>query len=278
MLPWHHRKTLQQSENALQGWASRNAFRFAASCTFHCTPTQSPENATLRISDTPASWGINEIPGAVVAFTYLPQGAHQCTKDSVQGGSQSHLGGCTLELGRGQRHSTDAVPDYCSFQEELWMYCVWHIIQYRQFDRIQNAGLRLVLGAFCTSHVSSIYTETNEAPLEERQLKLSWIIWKLVPALTTQHTMHTRYLYLGQMEKEEWPDPGTTHPGDGLIEKVSKCMITREEAQAKFRKYCHAQGPPDDVYPDGPKINESWGSSGHQLPFPELWEDLLPAV
>ena len=31
----------------------------------------------------------------------------------------------------------------------------------------------LPLGAFCTSPVSSLYTEANEAPLEERRLKLS---------------------------------------------------------------------------------------------------------
>ena len=43
----------------------------------------------------------------------------------------------------------------------------------RQLDSIHNSGLRLTLGAFCTSPVSSLYTETNEAPLEERRLKLS---------------------------------------------------------------------------------------------------------
>ena len=43
----------------------------------------------------------------------------------------------------------------------------------RQLDSIHNSGLRLELGAFCTSPVSSLYTETNEAPLEERRLKLS---------------------------------------------------------------------------------------------------------
>ena len=43
----------------------------------------------------------------------------------------------------------------------------------RQLDSIQNFGLRLALGAFCTSPVSSLYTEANEAPLEERRLKLS---------------------------------------------------------------------------------------------------------
>ena len=43
----------------------------------------------------------------------------------------------------------------------------------RQLDSIHNYGLRLALGAFCTSPVSSLYTEANEAPLEERRLKLS---------------------------------------------------------------------------------------------------------
>ena len=35
----------------------------------------------------------------------------------------------------------------------------------RQLDGIHNTGLRLALGAFCTSPVSSLYTEANEAPL-----------------------------------------------------------------------------------------------------------------
>ena len=45
--------------------------------------------------------------------------------------------------------------------------------QLRQLDSIHNSGLRLALGTFCTSPVSSLYTEANEAPLEERRLKLS---------------------------------------------------------------------------------------------------------
>ena len=54
-----------------------------------------------------------------------------CAKDSVQGGSQSHPCDCTLDVGRGQRHITDAVPDHCSLQARLWMYCVWHCIPYQ---------------------------------------------------------------------------------------------------------------------------------------------------
>ena len=43
----------------------------------------------------------------------------------------------------------------------------------RQLDTIHNSGLRLAFGAFCTSPVSSLYTEANGAPLEECQIKLS---------------------------------------------------------------------------------------------------------
>ena len=42
-----------------------------------------------------------------------------------------------------------------------------------QLDNIHNSGLRLALGAFCTSPISSLFTEANETPLEERRLKLS---------------------------------------------------------------------------------------------------------
>ena len=46
-----------------------------------------------------------------------------------------------------------------------------------------------------------------------------------------------------------------------LIEGVSKFMISREEAQAKFREYHDAQGPHDEVYTDGSKINERVGAA-----------------
>ena len=59
--------------------------------------------------------------------------------------------------------------------------------------------------------------------------------------------------------------PPGTHEYDpkkhSLIEGVSKCMITREEAQAKFKEYRDAQGPHDEVYTDGSKINERVGAA-----------------
>ena len=42
-----------------------------------------------------------------------------------------------------------------------------------QLDSVHNSGLRLALGASCTSPISSLYRDANEAPLEERGLKLS---------------------------------------------------------------------------------------------------------
>ena len=42
-----------------------------------------------------------------------------------------------------------------------------------------------------------------------------------------------------------------------LIEGVSKCMISREEAQAKFNEYHEAQGSHDEVYTDGSKMNKA---------------------
>ena len=58
--------------------------------------------------------------------------------------------------------------------------------------------------------------------------------------------------------------PGT-HEYDperhSLIEGVSKFMITREEARAKFHEYHNALGPHDEVYTDGSKINERVGAA-----------------
>ena len=110
-LPWHHRH-LQQAVNAIQEWTTRNGLRFAAyKCkVVHFTALRykaqrhPPPRHNQDQWHTSASWEINKIPWAVVGYTPLLQRAHQCTKDSAQGGSQSHPSGCTLEVGRGQRH------------------------------------------------------------------------------------------------------------------------------------------------------------------------------
>ena len=59
--------------------------------------------------------------------------------------------------------------------------------------------------------------------------------------------------------------PPGTHEYDperhSLTEGVSKVMITREEARAKFHEYHNALGPHDEVYTDGSKINERVGAA-----------------
>ena len=172
----------------------------------------------------------------------------------------------------------------------------------RQLDSIHNAGVRLALGAFCTSPVSSMYTEANEAPLEECQLKLSMHYYLKNRACTDNPAHHALHEFDPMIRDLYFPRPnrrgGMTRPSTqpiglkleetmtsaeieielvvfplrtpsfppgtheydpkkhNLIEEGSKCMITREEAQAKFREYHDAQGPHDEVYTNGSKINE----------------------
>ena len=65
----------------------------------------------------------------MVGFALLLQKAHQCAKDSMQADLQSHPSGCTV--GMGQRHTSDAVPNHCSFQTRLQTYRVWHSMKYK---------------------------------------------------------------------------------------------------------------------------------------------------
>ena len=46
-----------------------------------------------------------------------------------------------------------------------------------------------------------------------------------------------------------------------LIEGVSKCMISRQEAQAQFNEFHEAHGSHDEVYTDGSKMNERVGAA-----------------
>ena len=176
----------------------------------------------------------------------------------------------------------------------------------RQLDSIHNSGLTLALGAFCTSSISSLYTEANETPLEERRLKLSMHYYLKTRACvdnTAYHALHefdraTRDLHTPQPNRRggmtrppapaiglkveaamasaeinaEWvcslgtPSfPLGTHDYDlkrhDLTERVSECMISREEAQAKFNEYHEVQGSYDEVYTDGSKMNERMGAA-----------------
>ena len=92
-------------------------------------------------------------------------------KYPVQGGPQSHLGGSTLDVWKGDRHHPGAMLYWVIVHFELDYGCIlygtaWNTKQL-QLDSIHNSGLRLALGAFCNNSLSSLYTEANKAPLEE---------------------------------------------------------------------------------------------------------------
>ena len=176
----------------------------------------------------------------------------------------------------------------------------------RQLDSIHNSGLRLALGAFCTSPGSSLYTEANEAPLEERRLKLSMHYYLKTRACIDSPAHHALHEF--DQTNRDWYAPrpngrgGMTRPPASpvglkaeeamasaeinaelvcpqrtpnfppgthnydpkrhdLIEGVSKCMISGQEAQAKFNEYHEAQGSHDEVYTDGSKMNERVGAA-----------------
>ena len=176
----------------------------------------------------------------------------------------------------------------------------------RQLDSIHNSGLKLALGAFRTSPMSSLYTEANEAPLDERRLKLSMYYYLNTRACIdnpAHHALHeydwtTRDLYaprpngrggmtrppartVGFKVEETMTFAGSnaglvcplrtpnfppgTHDYDprrhDFIEGVSKSMISRQEAQAKFSEYHEAQGSHDEVYTDCSKMKERLGAA-----------------
>ena len=176
----------------------------------------------------------------------------------------------------------------------------------RQLDSIHNSGLRLALGAFCTSSISSLYTEANETPLEECRLKLSMHYYLKIRACVDNPAYHALHEFDHTIRDLHAPRPnrrgGMTRPPapaiglkveaamasaeinvelvcplgtprfppgmhdydpkrHDLIEGVSKCMISREETQAKFNEYREAQGSHDEVYTDGSKMNERVGAA-----------------
>ena len=49
--------------------------------------------------------------------------------------------------------------------------------------------------------------------------------------------------------------------GHDLIEGISKCMISGQEAQAKFNEFREALGSYDEVFTDGFKMNERVGAA-----------------
>ena len=304
---------LQQAVNAIEEWATRNGFRFAAhKCkVIHFTAPRSRAqrppivrigNTLLPVEESTKFLGLWW--DSQLSFKkHISVLKTQCKEALNLIRVVAHLkwGGDRDTLLMLYRAIVRSKLDYGCI-----VYGTASNTNLRQLDSVHNSGLRLALGAFCTSPVSSLYTEANEAPLEERRLKLSMHYYVKIRACTdspAHHALHefdrtTRDLYAprpngrGGMTRPPAPPiglkveeamtsaeinaelvcplrtpnfPPGTHDYDpkrhDLIEGVSKCMISRQEAQAKFNEFREALGSHDEVYTDGSKMNERVGAA-----------------
>ena len=187
-----YRRQWMQFKNRRQGMASSLQPTNAKLC-ISLHPDLGLRDPLQDWQHSSASGGVNGVPWAVVGLTPLIHKAHQCAKDTVQGGSQPHPSDCSFEMGRGQRYTSEAVLGHCSLQVGCIVYGIASNIDLRQLDSIHNFGMRLALGTFCTSPVSSLCTEASEAPLEERRLKLSMSYYMKTCACIdnpAHHAMH----------------------------------------------------------------------------------------
>ena len=304
---------LQQAVNSIQEWATRNGFRFAAhKCkVIHFTAPRSRAQRPpiVRIGNTLLP--VEES----TKFLGLWWDSHLSFKKHIsvlktQCKEALNLIRVVAHLKWGGDRDTLLMLYRAIVRSKFDYGCIVYgtasNTNLRQLDSIHNSGLRLALGAFCTSPVSSLYTEANEAPLEERRLKLSMHYYVKTRACIdnpAHHALHefdrtTRDLYAprpngrGGMTRPRAPPigleieeamtsaeinaelvcplrtpnfPPGTHDYDpkrhDLIEGVSKCMISRQEAQAKFNEFLEALGSHDEVYTDGSKMNEKVGAA-----------------
>ena len=303
---------LQQAIKAIQEWATRNGFRFAAhKCKvvhFTAPRYKAQRPPKIRISDTLLP--VEES----TKFLGLWWDSHLSFKEHIsalktQCKEALNLIRVVAHLKWGGDRDTLLMLYRtivrCKLDYGCIVYGTASNTNLRQLDSIHNTRLRLALGAFCTRPVSSMYMEANEAPLEERRLKLSMNYYLKTRGCTdnpAHHALHefdptTRDLYLprpngkggmtrppaipiGLKVEEAMTSaeidietvcplktptfPPGTHEYDpkrhSLIEGVSKCMITIEEAQAKFREYHDAQRL-HEVNTDGSKIDERVGAA-----------------
>ena len=304
---------LQQAVNVIKEWATRNGFKFAAhKCkVVHFTSSRSKVQRlpNMRIVNTPLP--VEES----MKFLGLWWDSHLSFKKHIsvlktQCKEALNLMRVVAHLKWGGDRDTLLMLYRAIVCSKLDYGCIVYgtasNTNLRQLYSIHNSGLRLALGMFCTSPVSSLYTEANEAPLEERRLKLSMHYYVKTRACIdnpAHHALHkfdrtTRDLYAprpngrGGMTRPPAPPiglkveeamtsaeinaelvcplrtpnfPPGTHDYDpkrhDLIEGVSKCMISGQEAQAKFNEFREAQGSHDEVFTDGSKMNKRVGAA-----------------
>ena len=179
-LPGHHWETFAAGSYAIQEWATGNGFIFGAhKCkvlhfTAPRTRVQRPPN--VRIGNTPLP--VEES----TKFLGLWWDSHLSFKKHIRALKTEckealNLIRVVAYLKWGGDRETLLMLYRAIVRSKLDYGCIVYgtasNTDLRQLDSIHNAGVRLALGAFCTSPVSSMYTEAIEAPLEERRLKLS---------------------------------------------------------------------------------------------------------
>ena len=231
---------LQQSVNAIQEWATRNGFRFAAhKCKvvhFTAPRHKAMRPPTITIGDTLLP--VEESTKFLGLWwdSHLSFKKHisvlnsQCKEALNLIRVVAHLkwGGDRDTLLMLYRMIVCSKLDY-----ECIVYGTASSAILRQLDSIQ----RLALGAFCTSPVSSMYTEANKTPLEERRLKLSMHYYLKTRACTcnpAHYALHefdptTRDLYLSKPNgKGGMTRPPTQPVGLRVEESLTSAEINAE--------------------------------------------------
>ena len=209
------------------------------SSTFHCTPVQRPPN--VRIGDTPLS--VEES----TKFLGLWWDSHLSFKKHIRALKTEckealNLIRVVAHLKWGGDRDTLLMLYRAIVRSKLDYRCIVYgtasNTDLRQLDSIHNAGVRVALGAFCTSPVSSMYTEANEAPLEERRLKLSMHYYLKTRACTdnpAHHALHefdptTRDLYFPRPNERG----GMTRPSTQPIGLKLEDAMTSVEIDVNF--------------------------------------------
>ena len=190
---------LQQSVNAIQEWATRNGFRFAAhKCKvvhFTAPRHKATRPPTITIGDTPTVEESTNFLGlwwdSHLSFKkHISVLKTQCKEalNLILVVAHMKWGGDRDTLLMLYRKIVRSKLDYGCI-----VYGTASSANLRQLDSIHNAGLRLAFGAFCTSPVSSMYMEANETPLEQRRLKLSMHYYLKTRACTDNPAHHALY-------------------------------------------------------------------------------------
>ena len=112
----------------------------------------------------------------------------------------------------------------------------------QQLDSIHDTKLRLALEAFCTCPVSSLYVENNEAPLEERRLKLSMNYYLKTRACIENPAHHALHEY-DQTTRDLYAPQVPTRPV-GL--RVEAAMASAEICVDLITFHCLSKSLPDN--------------------------------